>query len=224
MDFLKEIVGRRHGRLVVLDAWKEPSKNGKRVVTKCRCQCDCGNICVKNYEQMRAGNSRSCGCLKSESSSSRALLRNMKHGWSRTKLYKTWRDMKYRCEDPKTQRYKSYGGRGISVCKEWDESFEPFRDWALENGYHVGLTIDRIDVNGNYEPSNCRWATKDEQGRNKQNTHWVTAFGETKTIREWSEKFGIGRTTIENRLLKGWADEDAVSKPIRKPKSKNTTI
>lgn len=187
------------------------------MIQKCKCQCDCGKICIKSYNSLRDGKSRSCGCLKSENSSSRALLWNMKHGWSRTKLYKSWRDMKYRCEDAKRERYQSYGGRGISVCKEWSESFEAFRNWALENGYHVGLTIDRIDVNGNYEPSNCRWATKEEQSKNKQNTRWVTAFGETKTVREWEEKYGIKGKTIIARISSGWENEDAVSRPVRKP-------
>lgn len=224
MDYAEGLIGKRFGRLVVTEAWKEKEKRRDNNHTVCRCVCDCGNCVTIPSDRLKTGKTRSCGCLKSESSSSRALLRNVKHGWSRTKLYKTWRDMKYRCEDPNKQRYKNYGGRGISVCKEWDESFECFRDWALENGYSVGLTIDRIDVNGNYEPSNCRWATKEEQGGNKQNTRWVTAFGETKTLREWSERYGIKAATIEARLLNGWLQEEAVSSPTRKTKKLSRTI
>lgn len=139
------------------------------------------------------------------------------HGCSKTRLYETWCCMKKRCYNQKDKRYKNYGGRGIKVCDEW-QTFEPFYDWAMANGYREDLTIDRIDVDGNYEPSNCRWATMIEQMRNTTRNHFVTAFGETKTIAEWSELSGIRQDVIKDRLNKlHWSPEDAVGiKTLRK--------
>ena len=120
--------------------------------------------------------------------------------------------MKKRCYNPKDKRFKNYGGRGIKVCDEWSNSFEAFYDWAMSNGYSEKLTIDRIDVNGDYFPENCRWATVKEQQRNTTRNHHVTAFGKTMTIAEWSEHTGISPGVIKDRLNKlHWTADDAVS-------------
>ena len=120
--------------------------------------------------------------------------------------------MKERCNNPHNKRYGRYGGRGIAVCKEWAESYESFRKWSEESGYREGLTIDRINNSGNYEPGNCRWVTQKEQNRNYSRNHKITYNGETLCIADWSEKTGIGRATILWRLQNGKALDEVFSK------------
>lgn len=123
--------------------------------------------------------------------------------------------MKTRCSNPSSRRYEDYGGRGIAVCPEWD-SFEAFRDWAMASGYQDHLTIDREDNDGNYCPENCRWATMEEQQRNKRNNFYLTYSGKTLTISQWAAETGIERRTIAKRKKLGWSDADALSVPVRK--------
>lgn len=124
------------------------------------------------------------------------------HGKYGTRIHRIWCRMKQRCYDKNLKAYKNYGGRGISVCEEW-QRFSPFYEWAMANGYNDSLTLDRIDVNGNYEPSNCRFATRKEQANNKRTTVHLTFCGKTHSIKEWSEITGIPRTTIQNRVYAG---------------------
>lgn len=125
--------------------------------------------------------------------------------------YGSYRSMMDRCYRKTAWNYKDYGGRGITVCDEWHDICS-FGKWAEENGYRKGLSIERIDTDGNYSPENCRWATQKEQCNNRRNTKYLTAFGETHTISEWSEKTGICRSTISNRIYRlGWSSERAVS-------------
>ena len=137
-----------------------------------------------------------------------------KHGEYKTRLHKIWSSMHERCEYEKHTHFADYGGRGIKICEEWKE-YVPFAKWARENGYSEELTIDRIDVNGNYEPSNCRWVTMKEQHNNKRNNRFVTYKGETYTLSQLAEKIGIGKTTLRERLNMGWSVEKAVETPIR---------
>jgi hypothetical protein len=125
------------------------------------------------------------------------------HGMSTTKPYRVWLGMKTRCTNPNHKNYLQYGGRGITVCSEWSENFESFYNWLLNNGYKEGLTVDRIDVNGNYEPSNCRLITQTEQTRNKRNNRYVTINGITKPLISWCEYYGISRNTVYDRLYRG---------------------
>lgn len=136
------------------------------------------------------------------------------HGKSGTRVYGIWCDMKKRCYNPKNKRYSRYGGRGISVCEEWKENFQMFYEWAMANGYTDELTIDRINVNGNYEPSNCRWVTVKEQQRNTSRNRFITVNGVTRTVSEWAEITGIHRDVIKDRLNKlHWTEEEAVTIP-----------
>jgi hypothetical protein len=137
------------------------------------------------------------------------------HGLSGTRIYNIWIDMKKRCYDTKNNRYNRYGGRGITVCDEWKENFIAFRNWAYENGYAEGLSLDRIDNNGNYEPSNCRWATMKEQANNQNHTLKIKYKGEIKTLTEWAEILGIKRHTLYHRIYKrGWTIERAFSEKV----------
>lgn len=122
--------------------------------------------------------------------------------------------MHSRCENQNHKYYAYYGGRGIRVCDEWNE-YIPFRDWAIEAGYNDGLTIDRIEVNGNYNPENCRWATIREQQNNKRSNRLVQFNGASHTISEWSEIVGIKKTTIKERLNAGWSIEKVLTEPVR---------
>lgn len=124
----------------------------------------------------------------------------MRKGIRNTRLYRIWLAMKNRCQNEKNLRYKDYGGRGIKVCNEWRNDFQTFYDWAMSNGYSDDLTIDRIDNNGNYEPSNCRWITTKEQNNNSRRCHVVEWDGEKHNITEWSKILGIPRHVLSNRL------------------------
>ena len=132
-----------------------------------------------------------------------------------SRLYRSWQNMKNRCYWEKDKSFANYGGRGIRVCPEWLNDFSAFREWAISSGYQDNLTLDRIDVNGNYEPSNCRWATAEEQQNNKRNNRNLKFNGETHTVTEWAGIIGIKRATLFHRLDAGWSVEQALTKPLR---------
>ena len=136
---------------------------------------------------------------------------NIKHGMYGTRLYSIWQNMKNRCYYIRSIEFARYGGRGIKVCKEWRESFQNFFDWAIRNGYADNLTIDRIDVNGDYCPENCRWATPKEQQNNRRNNHPLTYKGKTQTVSEWANELSISESTIRTRLWRGCSVEKALA-------------
>jgi hypothetical protein len=149
----------------------------------------------------------------------------LKHGMSDTRLYKIFRGMVDRTTNPKHIGYSQYGGRGITVCSEWlneDNGFLNFYNWAINNGYAEDLTIDRKEVNGDYEPSNCQWVTMKEQNNNKTDNHFITYKGETRTLAEWSEALGGSRALVGERLKLGWSEERAVTEPVSPPSKCNT--
>lgn len=194
--------GQRFGYLTVLE--RVPDINGE---TAWLCQCICGNTKVVKRRNLTRGYTKSCGC--------RAFESKKTHGMRGTRLYGIWSRMKRRCLNPKDDHYRNYGARGIGICIEW-LAFEPFKDWALSNGYEENLTIDRIDVNGNYCPENCRWVDIKTQENNKRNNHLIEYDGQTHNLTEWAELIGIERHVLYQRLRKGWSIEKALSTPLLK--------
>jgi len=153
--------------------------------------------CKKEVEKTISHGKRdkSCGC------------NTFTHRKTNHLLYRTWNHMKQRCINPNVKEYKNYGGRGISVCKEWKNDFKAFYNWAMDNGYKSNLTIDRIDNNQGYYPNNCRWATNKEQQRNTRHNHLITYKGKTYCITEWAEILNINVSTLYCRLKRNWSVE-----------------
>lgn len=200
-----DLTSREFGRLFVIGINRRDSR-GKIYYD---CICKCGNRVVVNSNSLKAGHTRSCGCLQVELS----RKRHTKHGLSYSKIRGIWRNMIRRCECKNDASYENYGGRGISVCDEW-HNLEAFAKWILEAGYDEcrergEQTIERIDVNGNYEPSNCKLANMIKQGRNKRNNREFLLNGKRITLQELSEITGVNRTTISYRLSKGKSVSEA---------------
>lgn len=214
-------VGDKFNRLTIIS--KHIVYKHNQNMTMAVCNCDCGKQHECKLTAIVSGYTKSCGCLKSEKASARLKVSNFKHGKADLKnnrIFRIWSAIKTRCFNQKIKEWKNYGGRGITICEEWKKDYEIFEKWALENGYSDELTIDRINVNGNYEPSNCRWVGKDLQARNRRNnrqdTVKITAFGETKTVLDWlnDPRCNLKTTTsIIYRIGAGWTPEDAISKP-----------
>jgi hypothetical protein len=135
------------------------------------------------------------------------------HGGRKTRLYEIWYNMRQRCYNSNIESYKNYGGRGIIVCDEWKNDFVSFRDWALSNGYTESLTLDRIDVNKDYCPENCRWVSQLIQQNNRSNNHYITYNNQNKTLAEWARELNFTYKMLEHRINRGWTIEEAFTIP-----------
>lgn len=201
---IKVMPGERYGRWVIVNEVEFNNAGSRKFI----CKCDCGTMRAVRLTHLRQGVSKSCGCLGGELSRKRAT----KHGYAGTALYACWQDMIKRCINPKHKRYKDWGGRGISICKEWMD-IESFVKWAQASGYKEELLLERIDNDGNYEPSNCRWATMQEQGNNRRDNRFIAYKGETKTLTQWSRKLGLSSSALSERLKRGWTIQKALETP-----------
>lgn len=185
---MENYIGKKYGRMTILEVVGQ-TKNYEKLV---RCKCDCGNEKVVRLALLKNGHTKSCGCFNSEKSSrhmkrlhDKGMVPHVVHGKSETALYRVWASMKARCLNPDEPAYPNYGGRGITVCEEWRDSFTAFYDWAIKD-YRKGLTLDRMNVNGGYSPDNCRWVTRKEQARNKRNNVSVSQYDiNGRFIRVW---------------------------------------
>lgn len=210
MANLIDLTGQRFGKLTVLRrAENYVRPNGHKESTWVCC-CECGDEITATRTNLKRA--RSCGCSKGKYISASKIT----HGMSNSRLYRIWQNMKNRCYNPNVDRYDRYGGRGITVCEKWRDSFEAFYKWAIDNGYSDELSIDRKDVNGNYTPDNCRWISMDKQADNKSNSRIFEYNGEARTVSEWSKILDISRDIIWNRIKRGWDIERVFTQPIRK--------
>lgn len=190
MPKFQDLTGRRFGKLTVIE--RAETTYGK---TRWYCKCDCGKHTVTIAHKLLAGIVKSCGCTRRLTTT---------HGMTGTRLYVEWQNIKKRCLYSKSESYHKYGGRGISICEEWKNSFESFMDWALSNGYTDELTIERIDVNGNYCPENCKWIPMVEQSKNLRKSLFLEHNGEKKILSDWCRdlNFPYSRAVQRHRKMR----------------------
>ena len=206
-------IGDKYGRLTIQE-YAGKAKNGSTLV---KCICDCGTEKIVRLCSLKKGEIKSCGCFAKELLIKRnKTVKYTTHGQSRTRLYTIWCDMKQRCLNKNQKVFKHYGERKISICDEWKNNFNSFYNWAIRNGYADNLTIDRIDVDGNYEPSNCRWATMQQQRRNTRSNVFVEINGVKKVLIDWCGYYKIKYTTVLSRIYSGWEMIKAITTPSRK--------
>lgn len=203
---LVDLTGKRVGKLTVIQRHYDPNKKH----TLWECKCNCGNMSIVSAYRLIHGLTKSCGCLRSEVTTKK----NTTHGMSKTPLYNVWNSMRKRCYNENDKNYPSYGGRGIEVCPEWKDEFNEFQKWALSNGYCIGLTLDRIDNNGDYCAQNCRWVDTKTQNDNRRVSFLVTYNGETKPLHIWCEDLGLPYMRIWQRIKRyGCSFEEAITLP-----------
>lgn len=197
------LTGLRFGRLVVISI----ATPGTRTIWNCL--CDCGSSVVVNGHCLRHGNTRSCGCIHRE----QLILRNTTHGHRYNKIYRVWYAMRERCGRKTDKFYADYGGRGIKVCDRW----QTFENFLADMGTPAeGMQIDRINNDGNYEPSNCRWVTRTENASNKRNNKVIEYNGRTMTVSAWEKELKLKAGTIKQRLYLGWDFKRAIETKVRR--------
>lgn len=209
---LVDLTGKRFGILTVI----KRVENNKWNETVWLCKCDCGKEKKLSYGKLVLRKQQSCGCLHKPPDVT-------KHGLRNHKLYYLWSGMRQRCNNPNGEFYNYYGGRGIKVCDEWDnkkDGFINFYNWAIKNGYDINAkyrkcTLDRIDVDGNYCPENCRWVDSKQQSNNRRSNVILKYKGEEHNISEWCKKLNLTRSAVTHRLERGWSIEKTLSTPMK---------
>lgn len=215
MGKLIDLTGQRFGKLVVTEIGeKHPIGKNGTMKQYWICQCDCGKTKEICGDNLRSGVSKSCGCETRKATIERSTKHGFaKRGKNRSRIYSIWASMIRRCTNPKEMSYKDYGGRGIAVCDEWTD-FQTFKDWAFANGYDDKLTIDRINVNGNYEPSNCRWVDMNVQANNTRANVMITLGRITHSMSDWCKILNLNYYVVRARRNLGWSDYDALFTPL----------
>lgn len=196
--------GETFGRLTVICQTSERNKRGDIIY---RCQCQCGKEKLTTAVLLHGGHVKSCGCLRKD------VPNRLTHRMSETREYRIWAEMRKRCTNRNQKTFSYYGGRGIAVCDRWSSFENFFKDMGK---CPAGFSIDRIDTNGNYEPSNCRWVDLKTQARNKRTNHLLTFNGKTQCISAWAEEIGIKRDTLKRRIYLGWSTERALTEGVKK--------
>lgn len=197
MSAFKDLTGQKIGRLVVIKRIESIIQKNGKPVTRWLCQCECGNKKIVRADSLGRG-TKSCGCLKHELSKEQHTNDPVKP----KRLYRIWCCMKGRCHNKNLKAYKDYGERGIYVCQNWINNYREFEKWALNNGYNDNLTIDRINNNGIYEPSNCRWVTKKEQNRNKRNNIYITYNGKKILLKDYAKEKNLNYKSLHSKYLR----------------------
>lgn len=211
----KDLTGQKFGRLTVISRSEPHISKGGFVIVQWNCQCECGKICTVKSQSLTTGKTKSCGCLARELTSKRSRTHNKTH----SRLFNIWSNMKGRCYNKNNQKYYRYGARNITICDEWKDNFETFYEWSMNNGYADDLSIDRINNDGNYEPSNCKWATNIEQANNKSINHFIEYNGESHTLAEWARIKGLSYKSLSLRInTHHWDIERALTQPMRRRK------
>jgi hypothetical protein len=206
---VRDLTGQQFGKLTVIERAPN-SVTSPRTGACWRCVCECGQERINFSRALTNGSIKSCGCNRGEA----IRLRNLTHGMTDSREYKSWISLRLRCFSEKDKDYADYGGRGITVCGEWASSFESFyRDMGP---CPPGHSIDRKDTNGNYEPGNCRWATIDVQANNRRSNRPIELNGETLNLTQWARRLGTSAATIRARLFYGWTIEEALTTPTQK--------
>lgn len=203
-----DLTGAVFGKLLVLERQKSPEL--KHAASRWLCKCECGNTLTVRADSLRRGQ-QSCGCYRSEETIEKVRevgRQNKTHGKTLTSTYHSWMTMKARCSNPNSNRHSNYGGRGIKVCERWAK-FENFLEDMGERP--DGMSLDRINSDGDYEPGNCKWSTQKEQQNNRRNNMLIELDGVTMTLAQWSEKTGFDATTISTRIRRGWSCHDALT-------------
>lgn len=190
--------------------------NGEHMLT---CKCDCGEIRDVRARSLRKGISKSCGCRGRRANISQSMKSRYPIQDPLESLNSRYKNMVNRCTDPNSEAYPLYGGRGIRICDEWLNDKNKFIEWSLANGFDVTLTLDRIDVDGNYCPENCRWVTWDVQNNNKRDNAYIEYDERTQTIAEWAKELGMEYWCLRMRLHRGWSIERALTTPPMQKRS-----
>lgn len=207
-----DLAGRPFGRLTAIVCESRPTAYKRRIYWLCKCEC--GNQLWTRATSLIQGRTKSCGCYRKDilRNGTRPIVHGATRNAGREPLYNVWAGMKQRCHNPTQPGYKHYGKRGISVCRQWSRSFSVFKQWAERCGYRHGLQIDRIDNNGNYEPSNCRWVSQLNNARNQNKTIRFMAFGKEWTLREAAEVLRVNYMKIYYQFRNGIPPEEIMKR------------